>query len=179
MSDSITVSGTVSFGMQYRVSRAAALRGSMGWFPWLVFVGGPILAALPLLSAGSDLTEPTSSGPPMWVILAAGPAFMLILMPLLYAWSIAQARRRNPALCRSMTYTVTREGFAVKGENFETKLQWPVILRAVETKEFFLFFISALNAHFIPKAFVSSPDELQAIRAIVRGALGPKARLKA
>jgi len=177
MSDSITVSGTVTFGQQYRVSRLASFRGA-GRMLWGAFVGVPIIGALGLLSVGGSLTEKTSSGWPMWAILAAGPVFMLVIVPLLVARAVAQARRQNPSLCSARTYTVSREGFEVKAETFETRMQWPAIIEAVETKEFFLFFISARGAHFIPKAFLTSPNEFQDLRAIVREALGPKARLR-
>jgi hypothetical protein len=59
------------------------------------------------------------------------------------------------------------------------KLRWDAIHRAVETKDFFLFYIAAATAHFIPKACATSVEQLHSARTIIREALGDRANLQA
>ena len=180
MSEIIIVSGTLSFGLQYRATRDIARRGYGYLMTVVTFAAVPVLALLSLLALGGNgLTESTSIGVPMWSILLAGPVFIFVLVPLLNAQNIARLRRQNPAAYGVRTFLIGPETYEVQGSNFDSRLQWSGIRRAVETKEFFLFYVSQRSAHFVPKAFVKSPEELQAIRRTVREALGAKARLRA
>jgi len=99
-------------------------------------------------------------------------------MPLIHATNVWQIRRRSAYIRGILTFNVTPDGFESHGEDFDVKLRWGGIQRAIETKEFFLLFVAARWAHFIPKACASSSEQLQAIREIIRHALGEKTKLQ-
>src|SRR5262249_18272907 len=88
------------------------------------------------------------------------------------ALNVRQARRRNASVQRILTWTISPEGFESHGGTFDVRLQWDGINRVIETKEFFLLYIAASTAHFVPKACAVSEDDLKMVRSIVQGALG-------
>ena len=79
-----------------------------------------------------------------------------------------------------LTFTITDEGFESHGDSFDVRLRWDAIHRVVETRRFFLFYVSSAMAHFIPKACIVSPEELlETIRKIIYEAVGDRAKLQA
>lgn len=99
------------------------------------------------------------------------------LLPLTQMLNVSGMRRRNPSVGGLQIYTINQEGYAVQGSLFDTTLKWNAFLKAVETNEFILLYVSTRWAHLIPKA-AASASELSTIRAILREQLGPKAKLK-
>ena len=50
---------------------------------------------------------------------------------------------------------------------------WSSMMKAVETDDFFLFYLSKINAVYLPKRHVT-PDEVQAVRELTRARLGER-----
>ena len=172
----VTVSGSLTFRMHYRATRAVATRRRATLFGYGFFVVLPILTLILMLSTGHDTTSPGIFGLPAWVALSGGPYFMLVLIPLIHATNVWQIRRRNASIRGVLTFTLSPVGFESRGQAFESKLRWDAFHRVVETREFFLFYISSSWAHFIPKSF-ATPSEVECIRAVVRQFAGGKAKL--
>ncbi len=177
-SQPITFSSTISFWTQYRATRAILNRLSSTYIAWGFFVGVPVLLVILMLCLGQDLFTPREYGLPTWAIPVGGLLFMLVFMPLIQCLNISSMRRRNPSVGGIQTYTITPDGYTIKGSLFDTTLKWEAFLKAIETKEFILLYVSTRWAHFIPKAAATASD-LQAIRAIIREKLGTKAKLQA
>ncbi len=106
------------------------------------------------------------------------PAIPLLLLPLATAWHIRQARRKNAWLRGLLTFVITRDEFEAHGEGFDVRLDWDLLQRVIETGSYFLFYVGPTMAHIVPKTSLSSPEEIETIRAIVAEALGSKAKLK-
>ena len=171
--EAVRVSAKLSFGMQYRASYVIFLRSGIGIFFHLIFVIFPVLAM-----AASRMLDPegTAEHPANWAQWLILPAIALIGFPLLIAWNIWNARRRNAWLHGTLTYVVARDFFQTQSGSFDVTLRWDVIRRAVETKHYVLLFVAGTMAHMIPKASVSS-NELERMRAILREALDGRAKL--
>jgi hypothetical protein len=56
-------------------------------------------------------------------------------------------------------------------------MRWGGILRAVETPEFLLFYVSPSCAMQIPKRAIPNAADLLRARSVIQQALGPKASL--
>ena len=176
-SQPITFSSTISFWTQYRATRAIVNRLSSTYIAWGFFVGLPLLLVIVMLCLGLDIFAPLENGLPTWVIPVGGLVFMLVFIPLIQCLNVSSMRRRNPSVSGLQTYTITPVGYSIKGSLFDTTLKWDAFLKAIETKEFILLYVSARWAHFIPKAAATTSD-LQAIRTIIHEKLGTKAKLQ-
>jgi hypothetical protein len=172
----VTVSGSLTFRIQYRATRAVVKRLRATLFGYGLFVLVPMVTLILMLSTGYDTTSPGILGLPAWVALSGGPYFMFVLMPLIQAVNVWQIRRRNASIGGVLTFILSPDGFESRGQTFETKLRWDAFHRIIEAKEFFLFYVSSSSALFIPKSF-ASPTEIESIRAIVRQFAGAKAKL--
>ena len=106
------------------------------------------------------------------------PAVPFLILPLCTALNIWRARRRNAWLRGVLRFAITPEAFEAHGEGFDVRLRWDLLQKVIETSGFFLFYVGATMAHVIPKASVESPTDIESIRTIVHGALGPKAKLR-
>jgi hypothetical protein len=174
---SITVSGPISFATQYRATRAVVTRARYA-LAYGFFIGVPVLCLVFAMAKGRDLTRPSVLGFPTWFALLLGPLFAFVFLPLIRVVSVWQRRRKNISIRGVLTFVVGPEGFESHGETFDVKLRWNAIHRVMETREFLFFYIAAGAAHFIPKACIPSPSELQAIRTIIREALHKRAKLQ-
>lgn len=102
---------------------------------------------------------------------------MVGLIPLIQVLNVSSMRRRNPSVGGVQTYTISRDSYSVHGSLFESTMKWDAFLKAVETREFILLYISARWAHFIPKDALP-PSDLNSIRTILSDKLGTKAKIK-
>ena len=176
-SQSINLSSEISFWTQYRASPAVTGRLKSTLFGWAFFVGLPFLLTLLMLLLGKDISSPGTFGLPVWILPLIGLAHMLCFVPLIQMFNISGMRRRNPSARGVQNYTINQDGYSVQGSLFDTTLKWDAFLKAVETNDFILLYISTRWAHFIPKD-AASASELSGIRTILRERLGPKAELK-
>jgi len=179
MQNAVTVSGPITFGTQYRATRAVVAHSRVSLLSYCFFVGLPLLTLAVMLAPGYDVAHPAVLGLPTWVVLFLGPAFVFMILPLCHALNVWQMRRWNASVRGVLTFAVTGEGFESHGGSFEVKLHWDAIHKVVETRHFFLFYVASAIAHFIPKASVGSAEELQTIRTIIHEALGERAKLQA
>jgi hypothetical protein len=178
MQNAVTISGPISFGTQYRATRAVVSRSQVTVLAYGFFGGVPVLTLILMLAIGQDISRPSPPGIPAWAALALGPVFVFVVIPLCHAVNVWQARRRNVSVQGVLAFTVTAEGFESHGGSFDVKLRWDAIHRVVETRQFFLFYVATAIAHFIPKNCVDSPEALQNIRTIIREAVGDRAKLR-
>lgn len=176
-SQSITLSSGISFWTQYRATRAVVRRCRSTIVAWGFFVGIPFLLILAMLFLGEDISAPGTFGLPAWALLLIGVVFMLGFVPLTQLLNVSSMRRRNPSIGSVQTYTISREGYSVQGSLFDSTLKWEAFLKAVETNEFILLYVSTRWAHFVPKT-AATASELSAIRTILKERLGLKAKLK-
>lgn len=174
-----TFTGSISFGTHYRANRAVVTRRKLTLFLYGVFIGVPALVFAGLLIAGHDISCPSVLGLPAWLALLLGPLYVFLFLPLCHALNVWQMRRKNVPIHGALTWTVTTEGFESRGGTFDVRIRWDAINRIVETKEFFLFYIAATTAHFIPKACAVSAEDLTTARTIIKDALGDRAKLRA
>ena len=66
--------------------------------------------------------------------------------------------RKYPPGQRSMTTTVSPSGFRVESPNVSVSLSWKTIERVVESKDYFLLFVSSSRGYFIPKSAAHGQD---------------------
>jgi hypothetical protein len=174
--DSITVSAPIGFWTHYRASRAVAARIWSTYVAWAFFFGVPAALLVFMLASHRDITQGSAFGWPDWMLPVVGFLFMAVLMPLLTMLNIYSMRRRNPSI-GTQTWVLTPDHYSVSGNLFDTTLKWEAFIKARETRGFFLLYISARWAHFIPKSAVASCEQRSAIRALIQQKRGPKARL--
>jgi hypothetical protein len=177
LENSVSISGPLSFYVHYRAARVVFAKSNLSIAAYCFFFGIPALTFALMLTTGRDVTQ-TLRGIPIWLCLLSVPLFVIAFLPLCQVLNVWQARRRNAALQGTLMWTVSAEGFASHSSAFDGMLRWPAIHRVVETREFFLFYIAATSATFIPKAYATSPVELDNVRAIIRESFGDKAKLQ-
>ena len=179
MQNTVTVSGPISFSTQYFATRAVVAHSRVSLLSYGFFVGIPLLTLVAMFATGYDVGRPSLLGLSTWVVLLSGPVFMFLFLPLCHALHVWQMRRRNASVRGVLTFIVTGEGFECHGGSFDVRIRWDAIHRVVETRRFLLFYVSSAMAHFIPKAFILSSEELLTIRKISHEALGDRAKLRA
>jgi hypothetical protein len=87
--------------------------------------------------------------------------------PLLTALGVWLHRRRNMTSVGPFVYEIDDQNIRVTGGVFELKLAWQGIHKVVETKRFFLFFVSPRMAQFLPKRAVTNAEQLSELRQLV------------
>ncbi len=177
MQDPVTISGNLSFRAQYRAARAFFARTKYCILVYASFVAVPLLGIV-VLARRDEISEPSLCGLPKWLILLLVPFLGFVVIPLIQGLNVWLMRRKNVAIRGVLTFTVSPEGFEVRGESFELKLRWDAVHRVVETRDFFFLYVAAVAAHVIPKGWAGSSSELEAIRTIIRGALHERAKLQ-
>jgi len=53
-------------------------------------------------------------------------------------------------------------------------IRWAAIQRVVETRDFFLFFFNARQAHYLPKRAIPTAEDLQHVRELVGAHVGAR-----
>jgi hypothetical protein len=93
--------------------------------------------------------------------------FFLAFTPIMTALNLWLSRRRNRTVGGTWTVALDSHGIHTSSPTFDVSLKWSAISRVAETKRFFLFFLSAQSAQFLPKRVISSAAELQAVRDLI------------
>ena len=177
MDDLITLSTPVDFWTHYRASRAVIARTWNTYLAWAFFFGIPLLVVIAMFFLHQDIAAPGLFGWPAWLLPVLGFLFMAVLMPLTHMINIYSYRRRNRAVGSEQKYVLTPEAYSVSGSLFDTTLKWHAFIKARETRRFFLLYVSSRWAHFIPKAAITSANDMSAIRSLIRQKLGRNAHL--
>jgi hypothetical protein len=100
---------------------------------------------------------------------------MFGLVPWLQRWTVRKAYDANPAMRGHQTCEFSSDGLKLAGPLSSVSLAWPAILEAVETEEFFLFFVQKAFAYYLPKRAVADGGDITELRSLIRNELGSRA----
>ena len=101
-----------------------------------------------------------------------GLAFPFVLTP--YAFFISPYRgarkfiRTNPNVQGVLSYVFSDAGIEITGPHSRSHLDWAAIASAKETSAQFLLYPQQAIAHVIPKRFIASPEQISALRGLVK-----------
>lgn len=92
--------------------------------------------------------------------------FMLLIYPVISLVYAIWLPRRMPSV-GAQRVVVTDDGIRVRGRITAADVSWSMLTRVVETRRFFLFFLSKIQAFYIPKRSLQ-PQDIGALRTILR-----------
>jgi len=153
-----------------RASREVA-RGRGGpWLPWAVWLILLVEAVLSLLS-GARLRD-------LWLLGVAALLYGSILLatPWLQRRRLRRLYAGTPSLREPQLYRFSDEGLEIRGGPATTSLGWAALVRAKETREFFLLFYNERCAYYLPKRAMSGPADEARLRALLDARLGSRER---
>jgi hypothetical protein len=161
----IIVRFTTSAPLLYR-AQMAVLR-NVKWMRWS---GIFVVFIFPLVMLGSQLAlgetlQAALMSNLAWIV--GFPVFWLLGIPLAQRWGASRTFRSTPAAQGEQVYTFDRDRITVAGGLSSGVLDWKAIIRSVETRDFFLLFLSGQMAHFLPKSAFDSDADVKAFRALV------------
>ena len=112
-----------------------------------------------------------------WLLLGLSPLVIIIVGPPLAAWWAAKRHvASGPSMHGAQHVGVAEWGLQVSGPMSNGTLKWSAVMKAIETPEFFLFFLSKLQPVYIPKRLLSDADTVS-VRQLARSGLGSRAQL--
>jgi hypothetical protein len=120
-----------------------------------------------------------AAGLPRYLI-AANAVILVLLVLFEVGWPRYLERQvrkfylATPALAGMQRYVFADDGLTMSSEGSALVVRWSAILKAAETKEFFLLYYSPKAAYYLPRKAVSR-DDVDALRALLRAKLGAKA----
>jgi hypothetical protein len=132
------------------------------------------VALLPLLKPGASPVLVFSAAVPWLIILGLWWALFRLGFPYLAA---RRFRRDNHCAAHPMRRIVSVRGLRTECETTSSDIQWAGIRGAVETPEFFLFFVTPVCAIQLPKRAIREPSELEGLRRLLQERLGERAKL--
>ena len=114
-----------------------------------------------------------------------GYLFTVVLVTLVLALTMPFIRRRTirrqlksfPAAQGTQTYTFDEEGIEAVGYLGSSQFKWEAVIKALEGRDDYFFFLSKNYSYFLPKRAFSSSEQQSALRALARDKLGDKAIL--
>jgi hypothetical protein len=136
------------------------------WYRWLdygyvvlpaLLVGISLLIGRSLMAALLDNLG--------WIV--GLPLVGFVLVPWINRWALKRRLRSNPLLCGEQSIEFTEEGIAFETEAGSSITRWAALIRVVETRRHFLFYIHSGGAYFLPHAVVGA-NEIEAIRTVIR-----------
>jgi hypothetical protein len=111
------------------------------------------------------------------LLLGLSPLLIILLaVPLSARWAARRQLRTGPSSRGLQEIGVADWGIRVAGPMFTGELRWAAFMKATETEEFFLFFLSKLQPLFLPKRLLTAADT-RVVRSVVSSGLGSKAEL--
>jgi YcxB-like protein len=148
----------------YRAMRLVARYGANQWYVYV------FMAALGAWTSGPPLVRQWRQGgignvslfqlalglTPLLLVLAIGPAATW--------WQVRRVLSSSPASRGPMSIAVTDGGVRASGASAESVVPWEAMHRAVETEEFFLFFITRVQAIYLPKPRLGHPSDAGVVR---------------
>ena len=151
-------------------ARAATiiLRRKRGF--WIFIIVLVLVVVAPVLFAalkGYPATRIVASLVPYLLIFGV----LFLGMPLWQRWALQRVYRTTPSLQHEQTHEFSEEGFRLSNPLSNTLIRWDAFVDALETREFFLFYISPSIAYFLPKRAVPTHPELQELRVLLRAQL--------
>lgn len=122
-------------------------------------------AVFPLAGLFIIIASVCVRGAPLISTIPAG-VVGLLFTPLVTAFSLWSARRRNRLAQGPFTYSFDAEGMHTKGTAFDQTIKWPGILRARKSKQFLFIFIAPARAFVIPVASLTEQGVLDPVLAL-------------
>src|SRR6185312_8793731 len=105
----------------------------------------------------------------------------VLVMLLIFPLSIYSRAKRhyasNKAVKEKKTFTFSESGMSFKSDSVSSSVDWAVIYKIDEMKNYVIIYASKFIAHMIPKSCFSAEQLIQ-FRAMVRAVPGLKVRLK-
>jgi hypothetical protein len=152
------------------ISRGTA--GSWAWPAFLLLM--PVLLVWLGMRSGDTLGRAVLENA-FWVILL--PAYLLVIGPYLIRREARALLRGGRGFAGAQTVEITGEGVLASGAAGESRIPWEGIVKARETDEFLLLYLSRSQALFIPLRAVAEGD-LPAVRALIRARLPGRVRVR-
>jgi len=119
------------------------------------------------------LAWPPSAG--VAVPVVSGAVILLFSSYVFAPWQRARAIRKlivsSPLYQHELRYEFSADGLRSISPVSTTDYRWEGFLRARETRDFFLLYVAAGRAVFLPKSAVRSPADAQALRTLVAGSM--------
>jgi hypothetical protein len=135
------------------------------------------LAVVPAMQ-GYSVSEVASTVLPYLLVLGG----IVLALPLVQRWQLQRLYRQTPTWQEEQIHEFSEDGFRMKNPLSNTLMRWDAFVEVLETREFFLFFISRSMAYFLPKRAITAPDQLRDLRVLLETELsraGRKARVLA
>ena len=171
----MTVSFPLGFSEHYRVYRVAFHRTKAAWIAYAFFSLVPILiCAAAVAFRGWALEEVARENAPL---LVGGPAFCIVVLPLLHRLNVRQARAGNRTTDGEQHLALSSDGIRAWGALHNTSLQWNAVHEVVETRDYFLIYLSKVQFFFLPKTALGGATELAAARCLFEDAISDRAKL--
>jgi hypothetical protein len=146
-----------------RAQRELGRRSRLLKFVQFGYVVMPLLSIGISLLAGDALSEAIRKNL-FWII--GLPLIGFVGVPLINKWQMTRRFRANPALGGDQEVKFTEDGILMSSASATSMLRWPILIRIVEGREFFLFYVLPGRAHCLPIASIP-PAELPAVRAFI------------
>jgi hypothetical protein len=170
----VTATFDFSSAEHFRASREVARRVSTRWLARAFAVLAIVFVALNIRA--------TWGQSPAYVVVNALPwlflgIFWLTLVPLMHWWAAKRLPARDASVRGPQTRTIDAEGYHSRGNNVALDIPWHAMVRAVETRAFFLFFYNKQCAYYLPKRALAE-EQIHAVRALARAGLGDSVDLQ-
>lgn len=159
-----------------RAGMVAARKAGALWVWYVVILGIVLWTTMPTAYAQWQRGGWGAISVPMLLLGMAPLLIVFAAGPLVARLAARRALRTGPSTRGSQAVGVAEWGIRVAGPMYTGELRWLAFMKAVETDEFFLFFISKLQPVFIPKRLLT-PAGADIIRNLTRAGLGARAEL--
>jgi hypothetical protein len=105
-------------------------------------------------------------------------SFLAWMQPILTRQAICNAFNGTPGAGDNMTGIFSPNGMILAGSHSQSESAWPAVLKVIETRTDFLFFLSPdIVGPIIPKVFIPAPEGRERLRKILRDAISERAKL--
>src|SRR5262245_56708789 len=142
----MTYSFPATFEEHYRAYRAAFHRKPAAWLGYVFFAGLPLaIAALAVFVRGWTVQDLWTQE---WYLLVPGPLFLIGGLPLLHRLNVHQQRSGNAMAAGEQSIEFTPDGFRAWGAVHNTSVRWNGIHAVVETRRYFLIYLSEVHFFF-------------------------------
>ena len=144
------------------------------YLTWLLIAFGIYLAYFVFAEI---VNEGFSAKTAFTIIWNGTVALCALLVGLFFTqFRVQQLVRRGPTLREPRRYTFSTDGVHFDADLMTCDCRWGSFIRIVESRRSFLLYLSPLFAVVIPKAQLSTPDDISRLRQLFRNSF--KGRLK-
>jgi len=93
---------------------------------------------------------------------------LIVVYPLQIVFISKNILKKDKLLQKEQHYSVYNEGFTVTTDSSKTEVKWSDIRKVVELNRAFVFLIAPNRAFLLPKTYLSSNEDVNEIRDIIR-----------